>query len=169
MLGSNKLQPAGSSWTLKIPVRDIIIHPKYWGRSIIRSDIALLHLQTPVTFSKYVQPICIPEQDFNLEVGSQCWVTGWGQVKQQSLGKSGGVGECSFGLLLPHLLGCLKEAVAVVWSILGSPHTALIVTAHPGTAVGLALLGLVGIIICLLEKSSTPSLPWATAGTAAIL
>ncbi|XP_050996691.1 inactive serine protease 45-like [Acomys russatus] len=83
ILGSHKLQAPALSWILKIHVGDIIVHPKYWGGRLIRSDIALLRLRTPVTFSKYVQPICILDHDFNLEVGSQCWVTGWGQGKQQ--------------------------------------------------------------------------------------
>ncbi|KAK7795961.1 hypothetical protein U0070_012799 [Myodes glareolus] len=84
MLSSSKLQPEGSSWALKIPVADIIVHPKYWGRNFIRSDIALLRLEASVTFNKYAQPICLPEQGFNLKVGTQCWVSGWGKTKQHS-------------------------------------------------------------------------------------
>ncbi|XP_055457491.1 inactive serine protease 45-like [Psammomys obesus] len=86
LLGSRKLQPASSPGALKIPVRDIIVHPKYWGRNFIRNDLALLRLDAPVTFSKYVHPICLPEQSFSLEVETQCWVTGWGQGKQHSSG-----------------------------------------------------------------------------------
>ncbi|XP_052045235.1 inactive serine protease 45 isoform X2 [Apodemus sylvaticus] len=54
---------------------------RYWGRNFIRSDVALLCLETPVAFNKYVQPICLPEHNFNLKVGTKCWVTGWGHVK----------------------------------------------------------------------------------------
>ncbi|XP_031201174.1 serine protease 46 isoform X1 [Mastomys coucha] len=86
MLGSSSLNPNSSSWALKIPVGDIIMHPKYWGRNFIRSDIALLSLEIPVTFNKYVQPICLPEHNFNLKVGMKCWITGWGQLKQHSPG-----------------------------------------------------------------------------------
>ncbi|XP_059124749.1 inactive serine protease 45-like isoform X1 [Peromyscus eremicus] len=84
MLGSSKLQPKGSSWARKIRVGDIILHPKYWGRNFFRFDIALLHLDIPITYNKYVQPICLPEYNFNLKVGTQCWVTGWGQTKKHS-------------------------------------------------------------------------------------
>ncbi|GAB1294741.1 Serine protease 46 [Apodemus speciosus] len=86
MLGSSTLHPNGSSWALKIPVGDIIMHPKYWGRNFVRSDVALLCLETPVVFNKYVQPICLPEQDFSLKVGTKCWVTGWGHVKPHPSG-----------------------------------------------------------------------------------
>lgn len=87
MLGSSKLQPNSSSRALKIPVGDIIVHPKYWGRNFMRSDIALVRLKTPVTFNKYVQPICLPKHNFSLKVGTQCWVTGWGKTKQHSSGE----------------------------------------------------------------------------------
>ncbi|KAL1781826.1 serine protease 45 isoform X2 [Sigmodon hispidus] len=84
ILGSSKLKPKGSSRALKIPVGDIIMHPKYWGQNFIRNDIALLRLETPVTFNKYVQPICLLEHSFNLKAGTQCWVTGWGHAPQRS-------------------------------------------------------------------------------------
>lgn len=87
VLGTSKLKPTDSMKALLIPVKDIIMHPKYWGRTFILSDIALLQLETPVVISKYVQPICLPEPNYNLKVGTQCWVTGWGQVKQRFSGE----------------------------------------------------------------------------------
>ncbi|XP_042091877.1 serine protease 45 [Ovis aries] len=83
ILGTSKLMPPNSTRTLLIPVRDIIMHPKYWGRTFIMGDVALLQLYNPVIVSKYVQPICLPEPNYSLKVGTQCWVTGWGQVKQR--------------------------------------------------------------------------------------
>ncbi|XP_075851584.1 putative serine protease 45 [Microcebus murinus] len=83
MLGTSKLQPVNVTRALWIPVKDIIMHPKYWGQNFIIGDVALLHLHTPVIFSNYVQPICLPEPNLNLKVGTQCWVTGWSQVKQR--------------------------------------------------------------------------------------
>ncbi|XP_068415264.1 serine protease 45-like [Eschrichtius robustus] len=83
ILGTSKLKPTDSTRALSIPVRDIIMHPKYWGRNFITGDVALLQLHTPVVVSKYVQPICLLEPNYNLKVGTQCWVTGWGQVKQR--------------------------------------------------------------------------------------
>ena len=68
------------------------MHPKYWGRTFIMGDVALLQLHSPVIISKYVQPICLPEPNYSLKVGTQCWVTGWGQVKQRFSGKEEGVG-----------------------------------------------------------------------------
>ncbi|XP_004449084.1 putative serine protease 45 [Dasypus novemcinctus] len=83
LLGTSKLKPLDFTGTLSIPVKDIILHPKYWGRTFILNDIALLRLQSPASFSEYVQPICLPEPGFLLKVGAQCWVTGWGQSRQR--------------------------------------------------------------------------------------
>ncbi|XP_037681933.1 putative serine protease 45 [Choloepus didactylus] len=83
MLGTSRLKPLDFTGALKIPVKDIILHPKYWGRTFIINDIAILQLRTPATLSDYVQPICLPEPNFHLKVGTQCWVTGWGQSKQR--------------------------------------------------------------------------------------
>ncbi|XP_077715266.1 putative serine protease 45 isoform X1 [Canis aureus] len=83
ILGTNKLKPADSLRVTMIPVKDIIMHPKFWGRTFIMGDVALLQLHRPVALSKYVQPICLPEPSYNLKVGTQCWVTGWGQAKQR--------------------------------------------------------------------------------------
>uniref|UniRef100_A0A0P6JCU8 Serine protease 45 n=1 Tax=Heterocephalus glaber TaxID=10181 RepID=A0A0P6JCU8_HETGA len=88
VLGASQLQPLNPRRIFSVPVRDIIMHPKYWGRTFIVGDIALLRLPVPVTFSKFVQPICLPEPTFNLKVGTQCWVTGWGQAKQRFAGNS---------------------------------------------------------------------------------
>ncbi|XP_011836441.1 PREDICTED: serine protease 45 isoform X2 [Mandrillus leucophaeus] len=52
LLGTSKLQPMNFSRALQVPVRDIIMHPKYWGRTFIMGDVALVHLQAPVTFSE---------------------------------------------------------------------------------------------------------------------
>lgn len=87
ILGTSKLKPLQAAL---IPVKDIIMHPKFWGRTFIMGDVALLHLRSPATLTKYVQPICLPEPSYDLKVGTQCWVTGWGQVKQRFSGEPAG-------------------------------------------------------------------------------
>lgn len=91
ILGTPKLKPVDFPKGVSIPVKDIIMHPKYWGRTFITGDIALLQLQTPAIFGEYVQPICLPEASYNLKVGTQCWVTGWGQVRQRFSGEHAGL------------------------------------------------------------------------------
>lgn len=92
-LGTTQLKPMNPRKAVAIQVKDIIMHPKFWGRTFIIGDVALLQLHTPVVFSKYVQPICLPEPTFELKVGTQCWVTGWSQAKLRYSGEREGVGD----------------------------------------------------------------------------
>ena len=45
-------------------------------------DIALLHLSKPVNYSDAVSPICMPSSSWNSSNTSQCYVTGWGQIRE---------------------------------------------------------------------------------------
>lgn len=44
-------------------------------------DIALVELATPVTWSDYVQPVCLPNADVSFSGGTQCTITGWGDIR----------------------------------------------------------------------------------------
>ncbi|XP_074053862.1 putative serine protease 42 isoform X2 [Macrotis lagotis] len=63
-------------------VKDIIIHPSYTDLFIIKNDLALIQLQSPVNLSRKIQPICLPSNKFNLKNGTRCWVTGWGLTQR---------------------------------------------------------------------------------------
>ncbi|XP_025039501.2 suppressor of tumorigenicity 14 protein homolog isoform X1 [Pelodiscus sinensis] len=41
-------------------------------------DIAVLELQSPVTFTTTVRPICLPDSTHDFPAGKEIWVTGWG-------------------------------------------------------------------------------------------
>ncbi|XP_028332996.1 tryptase gamma-like [Gouania willdenowi] len=42
------------------------------------SNIALIQLTKPVSFSDYVQPLCVDiNDDLTFPSGTECWVTGW--------------------------------------------------------------------------------------------
>uniref|UniRef100_A0A8C5Q636 Peptidase S1 domain-containing protein n=1 Tax=Leptobrachium leishanense TaxID=445787 RepID=A0A8C5Q636_9ANUR len=61
------------------PVEEIIINPQYTSVSS-KGDIALLKLYYPVTYSKFILPICLPAASVTFPCGMECWVTGWGHV-----------------------------------------------------------------------------------------
>lgn len=91
-LGTTRLKPPHPWKAVSVPVKDIVVHPKFWGRTFTTGDVALLQLQAPVAFSELVQPICLPEPAFDLKVGTQCWVTGWSRAKLRYSGERGGGG-----------------------------------------------------------------------------
>jgi len=60
-------------------VKKVFRHEDYNVPSPINNDIALLELEKPILFNKYVQPICLPQAD--PAVGTECYITGWGKMK----------------------------------------------------------------------------------------
>ncbi|NXK18802.1 ST14 protein, partial [Arenaria interpres] len=62
-------------------IKRIISHP-YFNDYTYDYDIAVLELQSPVTFSSVVQPICLPDATHTFPVGKDLWVTGWGATAE---------------------------------------------------------------------------------------
>ncbi|XP_059548171.1 prostasin isoform X1 [Myotis daubentonii] len=60
-------------------VEKVISHPSYRHEGS-QGDIALLRLSSPITFSRYIRPICLPAANASFPNGLQCTVTGWGHV-----------------------------------------------------------------------------------------
>jgi len=65
----------------RIPVKRIIMHPRYNMRRQLNNDIALMELSKPAMFNERVQPACLPDQDEAPAVGSKCFITGWGKIR----------------------------------------------------------------------------------------
>ncbi|XP_076019529.1 chymotrypsin-like elastase family member 2A [Genypterus blacodes] len=57
----------------------IVVHEK-WNPFFIRNDIALIKLETPVTFSDTVMAACLPAAGVVLPHNEPCYVTGWGHI-----------------------------------------------------------------------------------------
>ncbi|KAM4535806.1 serine protease 27-like isoform 2-T2 [Fundulus diaphanus] len=55
----------------------IIIHPAY-NTATNDNDMALVQLNSAVTFTNYVRPACLAADGSTFGNGLNCWVTGWG-------------------------------------------------------------------------------------------
>ncbi|OCT97345.1 transmembrane protease serine 11C-like [Xenopus laevis] len=64
----------------RLKLQQIIVHEKY-SSAATGYDIALLKLVTPVTFTSYIQPVCLPETTSSFPDNSSCYITGWGTLK----------------------------------------------------------------------------------------
>jgi len=62
-----------------ISVSKIIAHPAYSALTL-DNDIALLKLQRPAPFGKYVGTVCMPDEEDDVPVGTNCMITGWGKI-----------------------------------------------------------------------------------------
>ncbi|MEE6482010.1 hypothetical protein FKM82_013115 [Ascaphus truei] len=77
----SQMSPRGSL----MGVKGIIYHAGYLPLLHTDSeensnDIALVHLQTPLTLTEYVQPVCLPALGQLITEGKVCTVTGWGNT-----------------------------------------------------------------------------------------
>lgn len=61
-------------------VNKIISHKKF-DRKTNDNDIALLKLSTPLTFTRTVKPVCLPNIGVDLSAEHQAWITGWGALR----------------------------------------------------------------------------------------
>ncbi|KAK2809021.1 hypothetical protein Q5P01_000593, partial [Channa striata] len=61
---------------VSLTVTQIIRHPKYDSLTT-DNDICLLKLSSPVTFTNYIQPVCLAASGSTFFNGTDSWVTGW--------------------------------------------------------------------------------------------
>ncbi|XP_040211903.1 serine protease 33-like isoform X1 [Rana temporaria] len=66
-----------SNHTVVANVSNIIINSNYTDTAS-PGDIALLLLDSPVIYTEYIMPICLPSSNTTFPCGTECWVTGWG-------------------------------------------------------------------------------------------
>lgn len=57
------------------------IHEKFRDTKHMNNDIAIILLKTPVKFNDYIQPICLPDKDHQLQTNQTCTISGWGSIK----------------------------------------------------------------------------------------
>lgn len=66
---------------VEFKVAEAIPHPEF-SRNGFYNDIALLKLKHPITYSEYINPVCLPTPGLkaNSLVGYMGTVTGWGTL-----------------------------------------------------------------------------------------
>ncbi|KAK9299675.1 hypothetical protein QLX08_007381 [Tetragonisca angustula] len=60
-----------------INISSISLHPNYKGKSG-DYDLAILHLENPITFDLHINPLCLPKSK-HLQKNKLCITTGWGK------------------------------------------------------------------------------------------
>lgn len=60
-------------------VEQIVNHPNY-NSATHNNDMSLLKLSSPVTFTNYIQPVCLAAPGSTVHADLDSWVTGWGNI-----------------------------------------------------------------------------------------
>lgn len=86
--------------TVKMGIARIIPHPSY-NTDTADYDVAVLELKRPVTFTKYIQPVCLPDAGHHFPTSKKCLISGWGYLKedfckQSVAGGRGGMVGCEW-------------------------------------------------------------------------
>ncbi|XP_037276201.2 LOW QUALITY PROTEIN: chymotrypsinogen A [Rhipicephalus microplus] len=61
-------------------VEEVCAHLNYKPSKRNSSDIAIIKLRDPVTFTRTISPVCLPSHREELPLGSKYYVTGWGST-----------------------------------------------------------------------------------------
>ncbi|XP_041879149.1 transmembrane protease serine 9 isoform X1 [Corvus kubaryi] len=83
--GTTSLRGSDSS-AVKMDISQIIPHPSY-NTDTADYDVAVLELKRPVTFTKYIQPVCLPDAGHHFPTSKKCLISGWGYLKEDFLVK----------------------------------------------------------------------------------
>uniref|UniRef100_A0A3B3HP20 Peptidase S1 domain-containing protein n=1 Tax=Oryzias latipes TaxID=8090 RepID=A0A3B3HP20_ORYLA len=79
VLGLQSLQGSNPNRVSRT-ITTLIVHPNF-NSATQNNDIALLQLSSPVTFTNYITPVCLPSTGSTFYSGVNTWVTGWGTIR----------------------------------------------------------------------------------------
>uniref|UniRef100_A0A8B9FTJ8 Transmembrane protease serine 9 n=1 Tax=Amazona collaria TaxID=241587 RepID=A0A8B9FTJ8_9PSIT len=74
------------SGAVRMGIARIIPHPSY-NADTADYDVAVLELQRAVSFTKYIQPVCLPDAGHHFPTSKKCLISGWGYLKEDFLVK----------------------------------------------------------------------------------
>uniref|UniRef100_A0A8C6KS70 ST14 transmembrane serine protease matriptase a n=1 Tax=Nothobranchius furzeri TaxID=105023 RepID=A0A8C6KS70_NOTFU len=80
-LGLHTQDKINSPTVVKRKLKQIIPHP-YYNTYTFDNDIALMELDSPVTYTDYIKPICLPAPQHDFKTGNGVWISGWGATRE---------------------------------------------------------------------------------------
>ncbi|NWV26852.1 TMPS9 protease, partial [Origma solitaria] len=107
--GTTSLRGSDSG-AVKMDISQIIPHPSY-NADTADYDVAVLELKRPVTFTKYIQPVCLPDAGHHFPTSKKCLISGWGYLKEDFLVKPEFLQKATVELLDQNLCSSLYSHV----------------------------------------------------------
>ncbi|KAJ6651774.1 hypothetical protein lerEdw1_019665 [Lerista edwardsae] len=82
VISPSKLSSLGSEVHVRY-VKQVVLHEKYQAVTEY-NDIALMQLDKPIKCSDFIQPACIPDSSVVTSELTQCYISGWGVMREQA-------------------------------------------------------------------------------------
>ncbi|XP_070208669.1 transmembrane protease serine 2-like isoform X2 [Littorina saxatilis] len=84
---THKLGQSATGSPYRIRVDQVVLHPNLTQTSygVADWDIALIRMSVTVTFTDFIQPLCLPHKGQGLPVTSLCYLAGWGLMSHQQV------------------------------------------------------------------------------------
>ncbi|XP_066579278.1 prostasin [Amia ocellicauda] len=95
-------------------VQQIIVNSNY-DPYTNDNDLALMKLSSAVSFTDFIQPICLAASNSTFYNGTECWITGWGNIAYDvSLGGNQTLQEVEIPIIGNNQCGCLYNDVVTI-------------------------------------------------------
>uniref|UniRef100_A0A3B4YCN3 Peptidase S1 domain-containing protein n=1 Tax=Seriola lalandi dorsalis TaxID=1841481 RepID=A0A3B4YCN3_SERLL len=115
-----------------INIKSLVVSPDY-NTMNTDNDVTVLELETPLTFSSYIQPVCLPSPSHVFAPGQRCVVSGWGSLNQfnrpvldRSLHFDTLYGTCCV------ICFCIRKSGVLCFSLQGDSGGPLVCEGAPG-------------------------------------
>ncbi|XP_063813213.1 acrosin-like [Pseudophryne corroboree] len=86
VFGAHQLSKLGPNVQIR-RVSKMIEHQKYSAKTA-SNDIALLRVDQPISFNEFIQPACLPIKSRDIKPMSDCYIAGWGVLKEKATHQS---------------------------------------------------------------------------------
>lgn len=66
---------------VEVFIQNWVIHEDFRKGQHMNNDIAVILLKTPIQFTNFIQPVCLPPKDTVYTPGKNCTISGWGSIQ----------------------------------------------------------------------------------------